>query len=135
MDIQKVKDFFVQDTLAQTMEIEILQASPEKAVCKMIVSDKFLNARGGIHGGTMYSIADFAFAVASNCGGKITVTLDANISYFRPANDKILIATAELVSNTKHTCNYSVSICDGSDRLLAKVTINGYRTEMEINFD
>ncbi len=135
MNLQKVKEFFKKDTLAQLLGIEILQASPEKSVCTMVVSENFLNAKGGVHGGTIYSIADFAFAVASNLSGKVTVTLDANVSYFKPAKDNILVATAELVSVTRHTCNYSVSVCDGENRLLAKVNLNGYRTDTDINFD
>ena len=123
MNLQKVKEFFKKDTLAQLLGIEILQASPEKSVCTMVVSENFLNAKGGVHGGT------------SNLSGKVTVTLDANVSYFKPAKDNILVATAELVSVTRHTCNYSVSVCDGENRLLAKVNLNGYRTDTDINFD
>ena len=51
------------------------------------MSENFLNAKGGVHGGTIYSLADFAFAVSSNLGGKLCVTLDANVTYFRPAKD------------------------------------------------
>ena len=98
MDMEKLKNFFKDDTLAVTMGIQIVSASFEKTVCAMMVSDDFLNAKGGVHGGTIYSLADFTFAVASNLGGKLSVTLDASVTYFRPAKDRKLVATAKLVS-------------------------------------
>lgn len=135
MDINKVKEFFKNDTLAETMGIKIVEASFEKTVCSMVVSKDFLNAKGGVHGGTIYSLADYTFAVASNLGGKLSVTLDANVTYFRPAKDNNLTATAVLVSSTKHTCNYNISVKDGADRLIATVVMNGYRNDIDINFD
>lgn len=135
MNMEKLKEFFKKDTLAQTLGIEIEEASFEKTVCSMIVSENFLNAKGGVHGGTIYSLADFTFAVSSNLGGKLCVTLDANVTYFRPANDNKLIATAVLVSSTKHTCNYNISVCDGQGRLIANVVMNGYRNDVDISFD
>ena len=135
MDMNKLKEFFKDDTLAVTMGIEIVSASFEKTICSMVVGDNFLNARGGVHGGTIYSLADYTFAVASNLGGKLSVTLDASVTYFRPAKDRKLVATATLVSSTKHTCNYNIAITDGQDRLVATVVMNGYRNDIDINFD
>lgn len=135
MNMDKLKEFFKQDTLAVTLGIEIVEASFEKTVCTMIVNDNFLNAKGGIHGGTIYSLADFTFAVASNLGGKLTVTLDSNITYLKPAKDRNLVATATLVSSTRHTCNYTISVKDGCGRLIATVVMNGYRNDTDINFD
>ncbi len=135
MDMEKLKNFFKDDTLAVTMGIQIVSASFEKTVCAMMVSDDFLNAKGGVHGGTIYSLADFTFAVASNLGGKLSVTLDASVTYFRPAKDRKLVATAKLVSYTKHTCNYNIEVVDGENRLIAVVSMNGYRNDIDINFD
>ncbi len=135
MDMEKLKNFFKDDTLAVTMGIQIVSASFEKTVCTMMVSDDFLNAKGGVHGGTIYSLADFTFAVASNLGGKLSVTLDAAVTYFRPAKDRKLVATAKLVSYTKHTCNYNIEVVDGENRLIAVVSMNGYRNDIDINFD
>lgn len=135
MDMEKLKNFFKDDTLAVTMGIQIVSASFEKTVCTMMVSDDFLNAKGGVHGGTIYSLADFTFAVASNLGGKLSVTLDASVTYFRPAKDRKLVATAKLVSYTKHTCNYNIEVVDGENRLIAVVSMNGYRNDIDINFD
>ncbi len=135
MNLNKVKEFFKNDTLAVTMGIEINEATFEKTICSMVVGDNFMNAKGGVHGGTIYSLADFSFAVASNLGGRITVTLDSNITYFKPAKDNKLVATAILVSCTEHTCNYNISICDGCGRLIANAVINGYRSDADISFD
>lgn len=135
MNMDKLKEFFKGDTLAQTMGISIDEASFEKTICWVAVSKDFLNAKGSVHGGTIYSLADFTFAVASNLGGRVCVTLDANITYFRPPANNKLVATAVLISSTKHTCNYNISICDGMGGQVAVASINGYRTDTEINFD
>ena len=34
-----------------------------------------------------------------------------------------------------HTCNYIISVCDGQDRLIANVVMNGYRNDVDISFD
>lgn len=135
MNIEKLKEYFKNDTLAQTMGIEIESARFEKTICTLVVGDNFKNAKGGIHGGTIFSLADYTFALASNLGGKMTVTLDAHVTYFRPAKDNRLVATAVLVSSTRHTCNYNICIYDGENRHIATVIMNGFRSDMDINFD
>lgn len=135
MNIEKLKDYFKNDTLAMTMGVEIESASFEKTVCTMTVGDNFRNAIGGVHGGTIYSLADYTFAIASNLGGKRTVTLDASVTYFRPAKDDKLVAAAVLVSSTKHTCNYNISVHDGQGRHIATVVMNGYKSDIDMNFD
>lgn len=133
--LDKLKKFFEDDTLAKTLGIEICEASYECAICSVTVGDDFLNARGCVHGGTIYSLADYTFAVASNMGGKMCVTLDASVTYFKPASSRRLMAKAVLVSSTRHTCNYNISVSDDEDRLIATMIVNGYRTDKEINFD
>lgn len=135
MNLEKLKEYFKDDTLAQTMGINIDYASFEKTICSMTVGDNFKNAKGFAHGGTIFSLADYTFAIASNLGGKMSVTLDASVTYFRPASDNKLVATAVLVNHTRHTCNYNICIYDGAEKHVATVIVNGYRSDTDINFD
>ena len=49
------------------------------------VTDTMLNGFDIIHGGVLFSASDSAFAFACNSHGIITVALDVNISFTRPA--------------------------------------------------
>jgi len=49
------------------------------------VTDTMLNGFDIIHGGVLFSASDSAFAFACNSHGIITMALDVNISFTRPA--------------------------------------------------
>lgn len=56
---------------------------------------RHLNAAGTVQGGALFTLADFAFAVAANAGGVLTVSLQNSISFLRAAKPARLTARAE----------------------------------------
>ena len=78
----------------------------------MDIEDKLLNAMDSVHGGAIFTLADFTFAVAANFGGNSTVTQSASISYIRAGKGKILYAEAKKVNETKSTCVYKIEITE-----------------------
>jgi len=99
----------------------------------MDASDK-LNAVGGVHGGAIFTLADQAFAVASNLGPEVQVALSANISYLRPGKG-LLEAVARKTSETRRTSLYEVKVYDGGELIAVfqgtgyKLNGNGNRTD------
>lgn len=135
MNINKIENFFKDDTFAMLLGISIDEVNENGAVCSMTLGADHYNAGGGVQGGVIYTLADFAFAVASNSRGNLTVTLDSNISYLKSAKGDKLVAKAKLISSTKHTCHYEIEVFDTNNTLVAVCYINGYIKDIALNFE
>lgn len=114
------------DRFAAYLGIEIVAVDDDYAVVKMKITDDHLNGINIVQGGVIFTLADFAFAVASNEKGLVTVGINANISYFKPPKGKLLTAEAKKISSSKKLCNYSVDIFDESKDLIARFNATGY---------
>lgn len=98
------------------------------ATVGMEIEPRHRNAAGIIMGGAIFTLADFAFAVASNHEKLGTVSLNANITFLRASKGDKLIATAECVRDGRTTCYYRVSVTDNTGALIAEITTSGYKT-------
>ena len=107
--------------------IRILKAEDNYALCSMPLSENHFNANGFVMGGAIFTLADFAFAVAANCGGgAITVSLNSQITYLSGAKGVKLIAEANCVRQGKTTCYYRVTVSDELGTQVAEVVTTGY---------
>jgi acyl-CoA thioesterase len=90
----------------------------------MDAGDK-LNAVGGAHGGAVFTLADQAFALASNLEAWPQVALVASINYLRPGKG-MLEAVARKTSETNRTSLYEVKVFDDGE-LIAVFQGTGYK--------
>ena len=63
------KTFFAKDAYAKQAGIELLEVSLGRAKVKMPIMDQHKNSHGTVHGGAIFTLADTAFALASNSHG------------------------------------------------------------------
>lgn len=84
MDLKELQELYKDDRFATGAGCKIVEANEERTVCDMEITEALLNARGGVMGGAIFTLADFAFAVASNYSGVPSVTVECNIRYFPP---------------------------------------------------
>lgn len=86
-----------------------------------------LNSFGSAHGGFLFSLADSAFALASNSHGSLAVALSTHMEYFKTSQpgDR-LEAHAREISLTRRTGVYQVEIV-GADGLVALFTGTVFR--------
>ena len=117
-----VHDLFVSQGLGAVIE----EASYGQAKCSMDIEPRHCNALGIPMGGTMFTLADFAFAVASNQNGREVVTQASQITFLTPARGKRLIASARQVKDGRKTCFYEITVTDELGTEVAFVTVNGY---------
>lgn len=102
-------------SLAQTLGMEVLDASPERTRVRLTVADSGLNMHGTAHGGLLFSLADEAFAVISNLEAQ-AVAIETHLSFFRPArpgDELVAVATPERVGRTLAT--YRVEVRRGEE--------------------
>lgn len=126
-NLEKIKAFFAADRFAVQCGIEILDAKSGYARCCCPIFAEHLNAGRVVQGGVIFTLGDFAFAVAANAGGVTTVTLDSSITFHRPAEGRALFATAEQISGGKTICHYQVTITDEMETKVATLLVTGYQ--------
>jgi acyl-CoA thioesterase len=127
--------FFKNDRFAALTGIETLEAKVGYCKCKMTVSDKHLNAANVVQGGAIFTLADFAFAVASNSRGQLALAVNVNISFLKSTNKGNLFAVAtELAEPTRLGC-YEVKVTDETGDLVAQFNGMVYRKREQIKID
>ena len=122
-DIQALKDFFLHDEFARQNGIEIVEISEGYARTRVRIEPRHLNA------GVIFTLADLAFAAATNSHGTLTVTSTANITFVRGATAGIVTAQAQELVNSRHLPFCEVRVTDDKDNLIAIFTASGYRKE------
>ena len=127
MDTQELKDFFKHDEFARQNGIEIVDISEGYARTQVQIEARHLNAGGSVQGGVLFTLADLAFAAATNSHGTLTVTSAANITFIRGASTGIITAEAHELVNHRHLPFCEVRVTDENSNLLAVFTANGYR--------
>ena len=128
MSLTELQELFKDDRFATGAGCRIVEANEEKTVCELEITDNHLNARGGVMGGAIFTLADFAFAVASNWENMGCVSLRSDISFLSGAKGERLIAKAECIKDGRTTACYRVDVTDDLGNLAATVTVTGYHT-------
>ncbi|PKM61326.1 MAG: thioesterase [Firmicutes bacterium HGW-Firmicutes-4] len=115
------------DQFAKLLGLELITVDIGYAEVRMAIKEEHLNGLGIVQGGAIFTLADFAFAAAANAGGKVSVGINANINYFKPAKGKTLLAKATEISSSRSLCNYNVDIFDEDNAVLvAKFNATGF---------
>ena len=129
MKPEEVKSFFANDHFAnECTNIEILEVSEGYAKTRIVVEDKHRNANNVVMGGCIYTLADYTFALAANCGDSKAMTLSSNITFNSAASGSILYAETEAIKDGRTVCNYLVKITDEKDRTIATATMIGFKS-------
>ena len=121
--IEKVK----RDKFAGYVGIKLLEDGPGRASAELELREEHLNGVDMAHGGVIFTLADFTFAVASNSGGFATVAINVNISYYKSPRGKTLRARASEISARNRICGYNVDVFDEDESLIARFVGMGYR--------
>lgn len=117
------------DNFSNWMNLDIIHISTGSCAVKMKVREEMLNGFGVVHGGITYSLADSAFAFASNSYNNIAVSLETSMSYPAPVHKgDLLTAYAQEISLTNKIGVYDVKVKkdDGSIVGIFRGTV--YRT-------
>ena len=101
-ETQALKDFFLHDEFARQNGIEIVDISDGYARTRVQIEPRHLNAGGSVQGGVLFTLADLAFAAATNSHGTLTVTSSASITFVRGASAGVITAEARELVNHRH---------------------------------
>ena len=111
---------WAQDAASQALGISLLFVGDQQATLGLTLAPHHLNSRGIAHGGVIFTLADSAFAYASNSSGESAVSQANSITYLAPARlGDALTAQARLISRVGRSAIYDISVQDGKGAMLA----------------
>ena len=115
------------DPFMVTLGLQAEVPAPGQARVWGVIRPEFLNSWGSAHGGFLYSVADTAFALASNSHGTLAVALAAHMEYLQASQAGAEVeALATEVHLGRRTAVYRVEVRSGAT-LLALFTGTVYR--------
>ncbi|MBQ6415590.1 MAG: PaaI family thioesterase [Butyrivibrio sp.] len=125
--IEEARKEFSKDLYATELSGAVIdEIGDNYAKCSMALTPKHKNAYGGIMGGAIYTLADFAFAVASNYGKECaTVSLVGQANFMSATKGNKLFAEARLLKDGKRNSFFEVTVTDDLDKLIAVVSFTG----------
>lgn len=124
---ERAKEFFAADSLAGDMGMELVSVSPGRAAVSMKITGRHKNSHGTVHGGALFTLADVAFALASNSHGIDAAAINAHITYMTAAREGVLTAEAEEFALNPKLASYNVVITDDEGRKIANFQGMVYR--------
>jgi acyl-CoA thioesterase len=119
----RIADSFANDPYAASQGYELGEITDEAVTVSMVVREDQLNFLGGTHGGVVFSIADCAFALASNAYPEDAVAIDTHlvITGGTTAGDT-LTATATELTRGRSLATYRVNVTRSDGRIVAGFT-------------
>ncbi len=126
--MENALNFFRQnDRFARHCGIELLDGRPGWAKARMEVQPFHLNGAKTVHGGAIFTLADFAFAVAANTQGQLALAISTNTSFVKAAYSGTLYAEAKELSINRKLGTYEVRITDQDQQLIAQFHGTAFR--------
>lgn len=131
--MQKIKDHFDRnDLFARHCGIKLLEVEKGRSRASMEIKDFHFNGAKTVHGGAIFTLADFAFAAASNSHGDLAMGINTSTSFVKAATTGTLYACAEEVSLSRKLATYQVRVIDQDDELIALFQGTVYRKSIPL---
>lgn len=116
----RVKKLFEKELFARELDARLIEARDGYAKVEVEVKPRFANMHGFAHGGLIFTVADFAFAVAVNIGGA-AAGVQFNLMIFRPAPvGEILIGEARQIYRGRSMAAVELKVTNNQGHLIAE---------------
>lgn len=126
--LDEVRAYFSHDRFAsEACGCEVLEASHGHAVTSFTIVDVHRNAQGAVMGGAIFTVADFALAIACNMGENPTVAISNTIEYYAQPKGSRLIATADADKSGRSVGFYTVDVVDDLGTKVARMSATCFR--------
>ncbi len=129
--IDEARAYFEGDRFAMESGITLDALGEFSATCSMPITDRHRNANGGVMGGAIFTLADFAGAVAGNNIHRPTVAQQVSCSFLSATRGSRLVATARCRRNGRATCVFNIDVADDLGRDIAQFVMTSYKIPNE----
>ena len=125
--IDEAREYFSCDRFATENGITLDEVDSGHSLCSLTLSGRHRNAFGGVMGGAIFTLADFAFATLTNDRENVTVGQQVSINYLSAAKGERLVATATYRKDGRSSCVVNVDISDDTGRDIAQFVGTGFK--------
>ncbi len=131
-ELKRLFDRFNEDPYCRLLGIRLLELKRGYSKVAIKVTKDMLNFHGVAHGGLILSLADAAFAAASNSHNRVAMALNININYRKPVKaGEELVAEAFEESLGRTTALYKMVVRNKAQQIVAICEGLVYRREEE----
>ena len=124
-DLERARAVFGKDRFAVETGCVIEAAEIGHARCSLTLETRHRNALGAPMGGAVFTLADYAFAVASNFDRDVYVSTSADVHFLAASRGTTLLAEAREIRCGRRTCLFAVTVTDELGTQVAYLTIAG----------
>ena len=124
---EEARDYFSKDRFATDNGMSLDELDSSHAVTSLTLDARYRNAFGGVMGGAIFTLADFAFAALTNDHERVTVAQQVSINYLSPCKGERLIATARYRKDGRSSCVVNVDVVDDTGRDIAQFVGTGFK--------
>lgn len=118
------------DLYASHLGMRLVDDPEGRVVVTMTVAPHHLNFLGVTHGGAVFSLADCAFALASNVAGPRAVAIDTHLAITGGSGEgEVLTAVAEEITRGRRLGTYRVTVTRSDGRVVGLFTGTVHVTE------
>lgn len=122
-----------QDFFSQWMGIKLIEVREKYCLIEMPVKQEMINGLKTVHGGVTFAFADSALAFSSNNDGNAAVALNCVINFTKAVKlGDTLFAESILISDTRKTGIYDISITNQNKELVASFRGTVYKIERKV---
>ena len=125
--LEEARAFFVNDRYATENGIVLDRFTDTGSVCTMTLTDRHKNAEGGLMGGAILTLIDFAFATAACNVHRPTVAQQISMNFLNAPKGSALTARASCRKDGRTSGVYQVNIKDDLDRDIAQAVVTGFK--------
>ena len=125
--LEEARAFFEQDRFATENGMVLEEYLPDGAVCGLRLTDRHRNAEGGVMGGVMLTLIDFAFATAACNVHRPTVAQQISMNFLNAPRGAKLTARSLCRKDGKTSCVYHVNVTDDLGRDVAQAVVTGFK--------
>ena len=127
--IEEAREYSSKDRFATENGMVLEELDENHAVCSLELSDRHRNAYGGVMGGAIFTLADFAFAALSNDIENVTVAQQVSINYLSASKGTRHAARASYRKNGRSSCVVNVDVTDDVGRDVAQFVGTGFKLQ------
>ena len=130
ISLADVQEFFKKDKFAyEQCGCRIVEAGPGRAVAECELGPEHRNGFGGVMGGAIFTLADYALACACNIGEEPTVSVSNTIEFMSGAKGEKLIATCTTDKSGRALGFYTVDVTDELGTKVARMTASCFHMQ------
>ncbi len=120
------QEFSSRDKFGTYNGMEVVSAGKGEAIARFEVKSHHKNGLGTVHGGALFTLADLAFAAASNCHDEMVVSINAGMSFSKACTEGVLTAEAKEVTSSTKLVHYEAKVRNDAGDIVAVFQGTGY---------